>query len=112
LQREHGNNLILTGHSLGGGLAAYASMRNGGIAATGVNSAPLNGVTLLSGALGNRGTQNITHYNAREFVSRSPGVQPGQRINVPSRNGGIGGFFSNHALGNTAPDVPLPTRVR
>ena len=112
LQREHGSNLILTGHSLGGGLASYASMRNGGIAATGVNSAPLVGTTYLRGLLGRARNQNITHYNAPEFVSRSPGVQPGQRIGVAGRNGGVGGFFSNHSLGNTAPDVPFPTRVR
>jgi hypothetical protein len=112
LQREHGSNLILTGHSLGGGLAAYASMRNGGIPATGVNSAPLVGATYLRGLMGRARNQNITHYNAPEFVSRSPGVQPGQRISVPGRNSGIGGFFSNHGLDNTAPSVPLPTRVR
>lgn len=38
--QQNGETLILTGHSLGGGLAAYASIQTG-VPATAINSAPL-----------------------------------------------------------------------
>ena len=110
-----GENVVLTGHSLGGGLASYAAIKTG-LHATAVNAAPL--------ALNHLGINpvdwtHITQYyvpgealsvlNAANLTD----VRPGTR--VPVRGGdsildprSIG---SNHGLENVAPDVPLPTKT-
>lgn len=65
-KRKHNagsENVTLTGHSFGGGLATYASIKTG-LQATTVNSAPLAltdlGGNTLSGDV--RNNPNITHY--------------------------------------------------
>jgi hypothetical protein len=113
--KRHGGNIVLTGHSLGGGLAAYASMVSH-LPATTINPAPLMGATITSGYLHNpRSRQPVTNYVAggAEFVSSSPGINPG--VDVKVRGGDkrfFISFFTNHTLGNTAPDTPFPIKVR
>ncbi|MDH3528785.1 MAG: hypothetical protein OEQ28_04410 [Acidobacteriota bacterium] len=102
-----GSKLVLAGHSLGGGLAAYCSVRIGCPACT-INPAPLVGA-LTFGALG--ANAQITNYIANaEFVSRSPGRNPGTDVVVAS-NGGMFSFFTDHSLSAVAPGVALPQRL-
>jgi hypothetical protein len=112
--KETGSEFILTGHSLGGGLASYASAMNGCIPSTAINAAPLDGMTLYKAL--KTGCRNTTHYNADfEIVHNLPGIQLGnEHISVP---GGYGWFlpiinhFGNHSLEATAPCVPLPKQI-
>lgn len=105
IERTRNRSLILAGHSLGGGLAAYCSVHTRLRAYT-VNPAPLIGALTLSG-LG-RNSQ-ITNFVAQggEFVSSSPGRNPGIDIEVPSS----GNIFSRHSLSNVGPSTPLPVRL-
>ena len=106
-QAAAGGIFVLAGHSLGGGLAAYCSVRLRCPAYT-VNPAPLvGGVTL--GAFGSN--PQITNFIAQnEFVSSSPGRNPGTDVVVPS-SGGTFSYFTDHLLANVAPSIPLPTKV-
>lgn len=107
-----GKNVILTGHSLGGGLASYASIKTG-LSATAVNSAPL--------ALNHLGLNpfkalHITQYyvpgealsilNAKNPLD----IRPGNQIAVQGRNSILDprSPLSNHSLGNVAPNVGEP----
>lgn len=101
-----GGNLFLTGHSLGGGLAAYSSVATRVPAAT-INPAPLVGAAGFSALF--RDNSQITNYIAggSEFVSSSPGRNPGREVAVEAR----GNFFTRHSLLNTSPSVPLPVKV-
>jgi hypothetical protein len=99
------SNLYLTGHSLGGGLAAYSSV-NTLIPAGTINPAPLVGAMSID----SWGPNNqITNYigGKREFVSSSPGRNPGRDIHVEAR----GNFFTRHLVANVMPGVGLPKRV-
>lgn len=102
------SGLHLAGHSLGGGLAAFCSVALHLPTGT-VNPAPLIGGMSL-GSL--RGNDQITNYIARggEFVSSSPGRNPGRDVYVES-TGGTFGFFTDHMLANVAPSVPLPSKI-
>ncbi|HUF05723.1 MAG TPA: Mbeg1-like protein [Aridibacter sp.] len=99
------SGLILAGHSLGGGLAAYCSVHTRLRAYT-VNPAPLIGAATLSALVGSH--PQITNFVAEggEFVSSSPGRNPGIDVEIPSS----GNVFTRHSLGNVDPSVPLPTR--
>lgn len=101
---RHGH-LILAGHSLGGGLAAYCSVHTRLRAYT-VNPAPLIGALTIFG-LGENA--QITNYVAQggEFVSSSPGRNPGIDIEVPSS----GNIFTRHSLSNVDPSTPLPVKL-
>lgn len=103
-----GRSMHLAGHSLGGGLAAYCSVSTG-LPATTINPAPLIGAATL-GSLGQNA--QITNYiaNGGEFVSSSPGRNPGTDVYVPS-TGGTFDFFTDHMIANVAPAVPLPVRL-
>ena len=103
-----GRVLHLAGHSLGGGLAAYCSVSTG-LSASTVNPAPLVGAATLRSL---RKNAQVTNYIARggEFVSSSPGRNPGTDVYVPS-TGGTFGFFTDHMLANVAPAVPLPVKL-
>ena len=104
---QYGARLVLAGHSLGGGLAAYCSVSTRVPACT-VNPAPLIGGMTWS-SLGEN--PQITNYIASaEFVSSSPGRNPGTDVVVPS-SGGMLSFFTDHSLAAVAPSVPLPTRM-
>ncbi len=70
LKKKFGNNVILTGHSLGGGLATYSSLVNK-IPATTINPAPLAEKPVLRFGSMNQCYAWITNYitNGREFIT-------------------------------------------
>ncbi len=118
-QAIDGSNVRLTGHSLGGGLASYASIKTN-IPATGINAAPLALNRFSLNPFENiRDSRRITQYyvpgEALTLFDRAfgPNVRPGNEIAVEGR----GSIFdprsigSNHGIDNVAPDVPLPARV-
>jgi hypothetical protein len=98
-------NLYLTGHSLGGGLAAYSSVTTKLPAST-INPAPLVGAMSLSSLGGN---QQITNYvpRNREVVSSSPGRNPGTDIPVEAS----GNYFTRHMVANVMPNIGLPQKT-
>ncbi len=99
------SNLYLTGHSLGGGLAAYSSVYTH-IPASTINPAPLvGGMSLRSLGANNQ----ITNYigGSGEIVSSSPGRNPGRDIHVEAD----GNFFTRHMVANVGPGVGLPQRT-
>ncbi len=100
-----GGSLHLSGHSLGGGLAAYCSVRTR-LSASTVNPAPLVGMLTLAALRGNPQIVNYVPSNG-EIVSSSHGRNPGRDIRVPAS----GNFLTRHMLGNVMPDVPLPEKV-
>jgi len=91
---------------LGGGLAAYSSVDTR-IPANTINPAPLVGAANFSAIF--RENAQITNFIAggSEFVSSSPGRNPGRDVAVEGR----GNFFMRHTLINTAPAIPLPVKV-
>lgn len=114
-------NVRLTGHSLGGGLAAYASIKTG-LKATTVNSAPL-ALTNLGGnpfSRDVRNNPNITHYYVPGEVltaldiSNALDNRPGKTVAVEGEKSVLSPLaaFQNHSLGNVAPDVALPEKIR
>lgn len=110
-----GNNVILTGHSLGGGLASYASIKTD-LRATAVNSAPL---ALNHLGLNPFDALRITQYYVPgealsvENAANPLDVRPGFGIEVQGRNSILDprSIGSNHSLDNVAPDIPAPTLV-
>lgn len=104
-KKQQHSNLYLTGHSLGGGLAAYSSVITK-IPASTINPAPLVGAMTL-GSL--RANTQITNYigGSGEIVSSSPGRNPGRDVHVPA----TGNFFTRHMVANVAPGTPLPQRT-
>lgn len=98
-------NLYLTGHSLGGGLAAYSAVYTNVPAST-INPAPLVGAMSLR-SLGKN--NHITNYigGGGEIVSSSPGRNPGRDINVEAN----GNFFTRHMVANVGPGVALPQQT-
>ena len=97
--------LVFSGHSLGGGLATYCSVKTGNRAYT-VNPAPLVNSMPIDGFKEN---MQITHYVANwEFVSSSVGFNPETVIEMPYEGSNV---FSRHRLKNVGPKVPLPEKV-
>lgn len=105
-------NFFLTGHSLGGGLAAYAGMMTRTPATT-VNPAPLNFTNAAAASIiGN--SKLVTNYIAgvAEVVSASQGFLIGNKIHVtPGESNPLKGFFTNHALENAGTGVDFPVKV-
>ncbi|MBS1795126.1 MAG: DUF2974 domain-containing protein [Acidobacteria bacterium] len=107
-----GNNVILTGHSLGGGLASYASIKTG-LRATAVNSAPL---ALDHLGLNPLAARRITQYyvpgEALSVLNKANplDIRPGVGIPVRGQDSILDprSIGSNHSLDHVAPDVPLP----
>jgi Protein of unknown function (DUF2974) len=110
-----GNNVILTGHSLGGGLASYASLKTD-LRATAVNSAPL--------ALNHLGLNpfkalHVTQYYVPgealsvENKANPLDIRPGFGVAVQGRNSILDprSIGSNHSLDNVAPDIPAPKYI-
>ncbi len=111
-----GNDVTLTGHSLGGGLASYASVKTG-LKATAINSAPLSIPNLgLDPRVIGRVTQ---YYVPGEVLSVENAANPvdfrvGNSIAVEGRYSIFNpkSVVRNHSLGNVAPDIGMPTFVR
>ena len=110
-----GNNVILTGHSLGGGLASYASIK-ADLHATAINAAPL---ALNHLGLNPFDALRITQYyvpgEALSGVNAANplDIRPGYGIEVQGRNSILDprSIGSNHSLANVAPDIPAPKIV-
>lgn len=110
-----GDNVILTGHSLGGGLASYASIKTG-LHATAVNSAPL--------ALDHLGLNpfkafHITQYyvpgEALSVLNKANNldIRPGFQVAVQGKNSILDprSVISNHSLDSVAPAIAEPVKV-
>jgi hypothetical protein len=110
-----GSNVILTGHSLGGGLASYASIKTD-LHATAVNSAPL---ALDHLGLNPLDALRITQYyvpgEALSVLNKANplDIRPGFGIEVQGRNSILDprSIGSNHSLDNVAPGIPAPKYV-
>jgi hypothetical protein len=110
-----GNNVILTGHSLGGGLASYASIKTD-LRATAVNSAPL---ALDHLGLNPLDALRITQYyvpgEALSVLNKANplDIRPGFGIEVQGRNSILDprSVGSNHSLDNVAPAIPAPKYI-
>jgi len=110
-----GNNVILTGHSLGGGLASYASIKTN-LRATAINSAPL---ALNHLRLNPFDALRITQYFVpgealTVFNDASPlDIRPGIPIAVRGRHSILDprSVGRNHSLDNVAPRIPAPVKV-
>lgn len=110
-----GDNVILTGHSLGGGLASYASIKTD-LHATAVNSAPL---ALNHLGLNPFDALRITQYyvpgEALSVVNKANplDIRPGFNIAVQGRDSILDprSIGSNHSLDNVAPDIPAPKYI-
>ena len=104
LLKNYGDRLRVTGHSLGGGIANYVSVRLG-IAGAGVNAAPLGVGTLLNLLLfGKDDRSKFTHYNNRgEFVSSyAPGNQIGIKCEIENKKGVLEGHMLENVDTNAA----------
>lgn len=127
---KYGNNLVLTGHSLGGGLASYAGLYNK-IPATTINPAPLAETTALRYAANKNNLRSlpVTNYIAggREVISNNGlwGMPTGGLVkpkitligNIIPVAGGKGWngieatkYYKDHMISDTAPEVPLPVK--
>ena len=110
-----GNNVILTGHSLGGGLASYASLQTD-LPATAVNSAPL---ALDHLGLNPFDALHITQYyvpgEALSVVNKANplDIRPGLNIAVQGKNSILDplSIGSNHSLDSVAPDIAAPKYI-
>ena len=107
LKEKYGDNLVLTGHSLGGGLANYAGGIHG-LPGVGINSAPLGlGTRYHINQVNPGGTDQFAHYNNQfDPVSHpaSPGEQQGQIFTILGDHGWSGPGFSDHGLENVDPN--------
>jgi hypothetical protein len=110
-----GNNVILTGHSLGGGLASYASIKTD-LRATAVNSAPL---ALNHLGLNPLKALNITQYYVPgealtvENNANPLDIRPGFSVAVQGKDSILDprSIGSNHSLDHVAPDIPAPKYI-
>lgn len=116
-----GDNAILTGHSLGGGLSSYASIKTG-LRATALNSAPLalnhlGGNPLKSSV---RNNPKITQYYVpgealTALDQNNPlDVRPGNKIAVQGRYSNLNPLapLLNHMGGASAPNVADAKKIQ
>lgn len=111
---DDAGEVILTGHSLGGGLASYASIKTD-LPATAVNSAP---ITLNHLGFNPADAFRITQYyvpgEALSVVNEGNplDVRPGFSIAVEGKDSIIDprSVASNHSLDNVAPDIGAPEK--
>ncbi len=113
-KEKEGGNVILTGHSLGGGLAAYAAIKTD-LHATAVNSAPL---ALNHLGFDPRDAANITQYyvpgEALSVVNKANDldIRPGVNIAVQGKYAITDprSVINNHGLDSVATDIKAPTK--
>ena len=107
LKEKYGDDLVLTGHSLGGGEANYAAAMND-LPGVGLNSAPLgSGTTANINQTNPDGPNKFVHYNNKyDPVSQpiSPGEQLGEIYTIHEDYGWGGYGFSDHSVSNIDPD--------
>lgn len=99
------SRLLVTGHSLGGGLANFVSVKHG-IPGAAINAAPLGAGTLMHIRMFGKGSPiHFTHYdNKGEVVSTyAPGVQLGDICYVANESNA----FEAHLLQNVDPFAPM-----
>ncbi len=110
VERYGRDNVMVTGHSLGGGIATYVGAMLG-VRAVGFNAAPLGPSNLdnvrrhgVPGA-----ENNITQINVDgELVSGySPGQQLGEQFTVKGGATGVTSVVGNHLMDNILVDKPL-----
>lgn len=136
LKQRFGNNLRLTGHSLGGGLATYSSLVNK-IPATTINPAPLaiktvsrfgslaqcyvwitnyisNGVEFISNdgvnlTIGYFAVGLLTRFAVpKEALPKPQLIVIGERIPVNGGGKPLVNYYLDHMISDTAPEIPLP----
>lgn len=111
---EGADNVRLTGHSLGGGLASYAAIETD-LHATGINASPisLNNLQFDFGDF-TRITQYYVPGEALSVVNNvNPlDVRPGVNIAVRGQDSILDprSIGTNHALDNVAPDIKPPVK--
>ncbi len=116
-----GDNVILTGHSLGGGLASYASIKTG-LHATALNAAPL-ALNHLGGNPFSSSVRNNTkitqYYVPGEVltdidVANPLDVRPGNKIAVQGKYSTLNPLAAilNHMGGSAAPGISDPVKVQ
>ena len=114
-----GDRVRLTGHSLGGGLASYASIKTN-LPATAVNAAPLALNRFSLNPFENRrDAARITQYYVPGEAltvyddAAVANLRPGNAIAVEGRGSVLDprSIMSNHGIENVAPDIPLPVRI-
>ena len=104
-KKSRGGSLRVVGHSLGGGLAAYAAGLHG-LAGVGINSAPL-GASTAAKVRANGGPTSFVHYvNSNDVIWQSPGTQFGTVC--MHANGPVGlNPIEGHFMGSVDPNKPL-----
>lgn len=110
-----GSSVILTGHSLGGGLASYAAIKTN-LHATAINSAPL---ALDHLGLNPLDALRITQYYVPgevlsvENKTNPLDIRPGFGIEVQGKNSLLDprSIISNHNLDSVAPNISAPVKI-
>lgn len=114
-KQKEGDDVILSGHSLGGGLASYAALKTN-LHATAVNSSPL---ALDHLGLNPFDALRITQYyvpgEALSVLNKANplDIRPGFGIEVQGKDSILDprSVGSNHSLDNVAPDIGKPKKI-